>query len=136
VRVKFVPELLKTALHHHGRSGHHRAIPASLDEPAELHQRGEVLFGPFPVLDLLQHGGEVNRPHPAWRALSATLDLEEVRVFQGRGHHAGGLVNYDDAGRSEPRTGLLQGLDRKSTRLNSSHVSISYAVFCLKKKNI
>src|SRR5699024_12232698 len=27
-------------------------------------------------------------------------------------------------------------LDRKSTRLNSSHVSISYAVFCLKKKNI
>src|SRR5699024_11461043 len=27
-------------------------------------------------------------------------------------------------------------IDRKSTRLNSSHVSISYAVFCLKKKNI
>src|SRR5690606_41833230 len=27
------------------------------------------------------------------------------------------------------------GLDRKSTRLNSSHVKISYAVFCLKKKN-
>src|SRR5689334_23455169 len=27
------------------------------------------------------------------------------------------------------------GLDRKSTRLNSSHSSISYAVFCLKKKN-
>src|SRR5438067_11317837 len=29
----------------------------------------------------------------------------------------------------------LQHRDRKSTRLNSSHVSISYAVFCLKKKN-
>src|SRR5699024_12286930 len=28
----------------------------------------------------------------------------------------------------------LPSLDRKSTRLNSSHVSISYAVFCLKKK--
>src|SRR2546430_10412795 len=27
------------------------------------------------------------------------------------------------------------GLDRKSTRLNSSHSQISYAVFCLKKKN-
>src|SRR5207249_7128087 len=27
-------------------------------------------------------------------------------------------------------------LDRKSTRLNSSHVSISYAVFCLKKKKV
>src|SRR5690242_21589565 len=31
--------------------------------------------------------------------------------------------------------GELVGLDRKSTRLNSSHMSISYAVFCLKKKN-
>src|SRR5204862_8301671 len=29
---------------------------------------------------------------------------------------------------------LLRGQDRKSTRLNSSHVEISYAVFCLKKK--
>src|SRR5256885_5586666 len=29
-----------------------------------------------------------------------------------------------------------QGLDRKSTRLNSSHLVISYAVFCLKKKKI
>src|SRR5207253_11474382 len=27
-------------------------------------------------------------------------------------------------------------IDRKSTRLNSSHVAISYAVFCLKKKNL
>src|SRR5205807_9189304 len=29
----------------------------------------------------------------------------------------------------------ISGLDRKSTRLNSSHLVISYAVFCLKKKN-
>src|SRR5256885_2537219 len=29
----------------------------------------------------------------------------------------------------------VQALDRKSTRLNSSHLVISYAVFCLKKKN-
>src|SRR5437868_11988569 len=34
------------------------------------------------------------------------------------------------------RSGLSSAnRDRKSTRLNSSHVSISYAVFCLKKKN-
>src|SRR5437870_8193201 len=32
-------------------------------------------------------------------------------------------------------TVILGGPDRKSTRLNSSHVAISYAVFCLKKKN-
>src|SRR5437868_15021748 len=31
--------------------------------------------------------------------------------------------------------GRRRGGDRKSTRLDSSHVSISYAVFCLKKKN-
>src|SRR5437868_15227490 len=30
--------------------------------------------------------------------------------------------------------GIITARDRKSTRLNSSHVSISYAVFCLKKK--
>src|SRR5699024_11719667 len=29
---------------------------------------------------------------------------------------------------------ITRNVDRKSTRLNSSHVSISYAVFCLKKK--
>src|SRR3712207_7612044 len=37
-----------------------------------------------------------------------------------------------------PVTGTMMGLavgDRKSTRLNSSHANISYAVFCLKKKN-
>src|SRR5689334_24190707 len=34
----------------------------------------------------------------------------------------------------EPRRGGTDGGDRKSTRLNSSHSSISYAVFCLKKK--
>src|SRR2546426_6716845 len=32
--------------------------------------------------------------------------------------------------------GTLAGVDRKSTRLNSSHLVISYAVFCLKKKKI
>src|SRR3712207_8127153 len=31
--------------------------------------------------------------------------------------------------------GIVHSLDRKSTRLNSSHANISYAVFCLKKKN-
>src|SRR3712207_9454016 len=33
-----------------------------------------------------------------------------------------------------PRRGRIAGRDRKSTRLNSSHANISYAVFCLKKK--
>src|SRR5690554_4621319 len=37
-------------------------------------------------------------------------------------------------GRDLSEVVLNQGIDRKSTRLNSSHVRISYAVFCLKKK--
>src|SRR3712207_8624080 len=35
---------------------------------------------------------------------------------------------------AQSRQGIDAGLDRKSTRLNSSHANISYAVFCLKKK--
>src|SRR2546430_7523143 len=34
-----------------------------------------------------------------------------------------------------PLAGAVSGEDRKSTRLNSSHSQISYAAFCLKKKN-
>src|SRR5947209_12453037 len=37
-------------------------------------------------------------------------------------------------GRKERRHGACRFQDRKSTRLNSSHANISYAVFCLKKK--
>src|SRR5258708_8662685 len=37
--------------------------------------------------------------------------------------------------RQQYRQGQGRGEDRKSTRLNSSHQIISYAVFCLKKKN-
>src|SRR6266513_1663474 len=39
------------------------------------------------------------------------------------------------ASRRSRIVGSAPARDRKSTRLNSSHVSISYAVFCLKKKN-
>src|SRR5207245_7338673 len=44
-----------------------------------------------------------------------------------------GAVRRDRRG---PAAHLAHPGDRKSTRLNSSHGSISYAVFCLKKKNI
>src|SRR5256885_6796614 len=54
-------------------------------------------------------------------------------------------VHYALKGRGEPKmVGTTEaassdvtepGQDRKSTRLNSSHLVISYAVFCLKKKN-
>src|SRR5207249_5964670 len=45
-------------------------------------------------------------------------------------------INKFPAGKTElyRQSEMLKEIDRKSTRLNSSHVSISYAVFCLKKK--
>src|SRR5258708_27192862 len=42
----------------------------------------------------------------------------------------------DPQGNGQSLTTLLGKIDRKSTRLNSSHQIISYAVFCLKKKKI
>src|SRR3712207_8892126 len=51
----------------------------------------------------------------------------------GRGPLQGGAVLADDAVR-ERRLQVTEDVDRKSTRLNSSHANISYAVFCLKTK--
>src|SRR5256885_3944338 len=48
----------------------------------------------------------------------------ECRYDLGGTHHGSSTTRFS----STPR-------DRKSTRLNSSHLVISYAVFCLKKKN-
>src|SRR3712207_7806224 len=55
------------------------------------------------------------------------------RTRRGRLQHelAGRLWSQQHAGRRRRRESEL---DRKSTRLNSSHANISYAVFCLKKK--
>src|SRR5207249_5275574 len=76
--------------------------------------------------------------HPLDRLLLAGGDRRERRRQLDLGHSAL-LVHLQDVGVRLRRVGadgegdrLAQ--DRKSTRLNSSHVSISYAVFCLKKK--
>src|SRR2546430_13464831 len=45
------------------------------------------------------------------------------------------IVGADDGVGDNVRAIVMQVRDRKSTRLNSSHSQISYAVFCLKKKN-
>src|SRR3712207_7433976 len=50
--------------------------------------------------------------------------------------HAGGEHHHPPRPRAlDPADGALPP-DRKSTRLNSSHANISYAVFCLKKKDV
>src|SRR5438445_683550 len=65
---------------------------------------------------------------------SCTVEGSGVGAVRRIGLPGGGEIAerceaYDPAGRS-----LSYSIDRKSTRLNSSHANISYAVFCLKKK--
>src|SRR3712207_7475189 len=49
--------------------------------------------------------------------------------------HGSGLVAHPDGQETHAVTSTVgAAVDRKSTRLNSSHANISYAVFCLKKK--
>src|SRR2546430_8983105 len=61
------------------------------------------------------------------------------QIVRQRARHAARIVHLDDVPRDEPREVVRvhapRQVDRKSTRLNSSHSQISYAVFCLKKKN-
>src|SRR5256885_12044372 len=52
----------------------------------------------------------------------------------GLGQAGEGPAGRDAAGRAQAGAGG-GAIDRKSTRLNSSHLVISYAVFCLKKKS-
>src|ERR1035441_1863116 len=62
-------------------------------------------------------------------------DLEVVMVDDGSAD--GSTVIAKDFAARDPRFQLIgqrQQGDRKSTRLNSSHLGISYAVFCLKKR--
>src|SRR3712207_7513266 len=58
----------------------------------------------------------------------------EAGVGADAGDEEGGLARVAAGG--EVVFGLAARVDRKSTRLNSSHANISYAVFCLKKKQI
>src|SRR5690606_41954566 len=80
----------------------------------------------FPYTTLFRSGGAqrdrepVHLPRQRHRGDRPTAAVEDL---QRSGRHRDG----------PPRTSTMT-LDRKSTRLNSSHVKISYAVFCLKKK--
>src|SRR3712207_8024102 len=73
------------------------------------------------VVDLESFGARVLVPLVAL-ALPDVLQLGAVDVDGGEEGQLPSLVHQG-------------AVDRKSTRLNSSHANISYAVFCLKKKN-
>src|SRR3712207_8142143 len=76
----------------------------------------------FPYTTLFRSAAEQVR--------SGTKSRQEIPDFTSRsdeiGHLSGALRDMTRA--------LYNRIDRKSTRLNSSHANISYAVFCLKKK--
>src|SRR5208337_5299141 len=92
--------------------------------------------------------GRHSRVEQRPQALGALLDPRHARRVEPRGGVSAQLLRHGvRQGLDLPgvvcrlfwqrvaHAGLLQLADRKSTRLNSSHRCISYAVFCLKKKN-
>src|SRR5690606_40417186 len=88
-------------------------------------RRSSDLHGPRPLASALldrAHGGAqgVQRPWLRQRRCATRAHMFLLCSFR-----------IQDEARRE---GGKEGTDRKSTRLNSSHVKSSYAVFCLKKK--
>src|SRR5256885_12249765 len=80
----------------------------------------------FPSTPLFRSDTKLDRP-VAIKLLPPQLsgDEDRLRRFRAEARNASAL--------NHPNILVVQ--DRKSTRLNSSHLVISYAVFCLKKKN-
>src|SRR5256885_3793943 len=71
----------------------------------------------------------IRRPPRSTLFPYTTLFRSQVRLDAGRG------TELDTSRARSQLSTTLATIDRKSTRLNSSHLVISYAVFCLKKKN-
>src|SRR3712207_7021091 len=75
---------------------------------------------------------------PIWIATATCAVLDDV-LREGARAMLQQAIEREVAEYVEAHKGCLDGRghrDRKSTRLNSSHANISYAVFCLKKKKI
>src|SRR3712207_7155723 len=87
----------------------------------------------FPYTTLFRSGLLAALGLPPLQLLRATVGV----VLDGR-LSVGHRLLREELGAEEPRVddggGDAERRDRKSTRLNSSHANISYAVFCLKKK--
>src|SRR5690242_20812198 len=82
-------------------------------------------------------------PRPPTSTLFPYTTLFRSRRLQGRTQRRNTRLRRNQADRPLVRQRPLARredggvqVDRKSTRLNSSHMSISYAVFCLKKKKV
>src|SRR3712207_7737937 len=80
----------------------------------------------FPYTTLFRSFTLPPLPYPH-DALEPHMGRETLELHHGK-HHQTYITNLNNLIEGKPE-------DRKSTRLNSSHANISYAVFCLKKKN-
>src|SRR3712207_8682074 len=83
----------------------------------------------FPYTTLFRSAGEDDGHHPERNHDDGVL--VHVVVDEALAEHLDADEGQHDG---EPLLEVVE--DRKSTRLNSSHANISYAVFCLKKKTI
>src|SRR5690242_20860953 len=106
----------------------------SHDDPELLPDAPELTTEPPRVLHRLlrQSRNEGRR----YRPFNIEIDLELIQSWRRecRGFHGGCCNDRYSEALSQHASQLNFVEDRKSTRLNSSHMSISYAVFCLKKK--
>src|SRR3989454_9451219 len=97
------------------------------------HERGdrvdEVLLEVLAEHELLERDRRGLRV-PEEQSLFVGQERADPRVAAHAQHPHGVAHARDERGER------LEAIDRKSTRLNSSHLVISYAVFCLKKKKI
>src|SRR3712207_6850720 len=84
----------------------------------------------FPYTTLFRSGGDHSIALPELRAAAAVHGPLALVQFDS---HADTWDAY--FGKKYNHGTVFRRADRKSTRLNSSHANISYAVFCLKKKN-
>src|SRR5256885_12999992 len=118
----------------------HRVDVAALEEYLQLRVRGIEQFKggqSNPTYRITAADGRrlVLRRKPPGKLLPSAHAVErEYRVIQAL--HAGGFPVARPHALCEDDSVLGTALDRKSTRLNSSHLVISYAGFCLKKKKI
>src|SRR3712207_8094443 len=91
------------------------------------------LHGALPIFGAALQGGDgLGHGHRLLERLLPTVELEVVDDVDEQQRHRRFVR------RATVEVLVLRGhvgiVDRKSTRLNSSHANISYAVFCLKKK--
>src|SRR5258707_9704366 len=75
----------------------------------------------------------VNSLRPPASPAPSFPSYEEIPLFPNTGESSD---NAQSQNQSQSKTAPAAKKDRKSTRLNSSHANISYAVFCLKKKKM